>query len=323
MSFFSGSGGKSKSYGDYLQIKKVGASGPVGIGGGGAIDVIPGILNQGPPGPTGPIGPEGPEGPPVEFMHGGDVYGGHLHWDPSYGSWVVGGVDSVHVGANAGFVGQGTGAVAIGVGAGSENQGVFSVAIGHAAGPANQKEKSIVINATGVPLTSDKAGFFVKPVSATMNNGLRSVVYDTGSGEIRYHTNKTFVLPYPGDDERYLVHACLEGPEAGVYYRGSNVIAACGYVEIVLPAYVVPLADDFTIQITGIRYQGIRTGWLDSLFSSSVLECSRVFNGRFRVYGAPGKEFFWLVHGRRGVIDVAPMKKEVKVEGVGPYTWTL
>jgi hypothetical protein len=93
-----------------------------------------------------------------------------------------------------------------------------------------------------------------------------------------------------------------------------------------LPSYVVSLADDFTIQITGIRHQGIRRGWLDSWLGSlfsSVFECSRVVNGRFRVYGAPGKEFFWLVHGRRGVIDVAPMKKDVKVEGFGPYTWTL
>jgi hypothetical protein len=239
-------------------------------------------------------------------MQGGDTYGGHLYWDPSAGSWLVGGEGSVHLGANAGVVGQGGGAVALGVGAGSENQGAYAVAVGYGAGATNQPEKSIVINATGAPLGADKAGgFFVKPVSATMNNGLRSVVYDTGSGEIRYHTNKTFVLPHARDSERYLVHACLEGPEAGVYYRGSGVVGRSGHVEVVLPDYVEWLAEDFTIQITWIRG---KTGWWDWLYSFS---CSRVVEGRFSVYG------------RRGVIDVAPLKTEVQVQGFGPYTWTL
>ena len=32
---------------------------------------------------------------------------------------------------------------------------------------------------------------------------------------------KTFVIDHPDDENKYLVHVCLEGPEAGVYYRGK------------------------------------------------------------------------------------------------------
>jgi len=35
---------------------------------------------------------------------------------------------------------------------------------------------------------------------------------------------KTFIINHPLDDSKYLVHACLEGPEAGIYYRGDGEI---------------------------------------------------------------------------------------------------
>jgi len=48
------------------------------------------------------------------------------------------------------------------------------------------------------------------------------------------------------------VHACLEGPEAGVYYRGKGEIINNYSVEIELPDYVEKLATDFTINLTPI-----------------------------------------------------------------------
>jgi hypothetical protein len=35
---------------------------------------------------------------------------------------------------------------------------------------------------------------------------------------------KTFIIEHPIDTSKYLIHACLEGPEAGVYYRGKATI---------------------------------------------------------------------------------------------------
>ena len=36
--------------------------------------------------------------------------------------------------------------------------------------------------------------------------------------------NKTFVIQHPTNTNKYLIHACLEGPESGVYYRGKTFI---------------------------------------------------------------------------------------------------
>ena len=48
----------------------------------------------------------------------------------------------------------------------------------------------------------------------------RLVMYDTATSELWYSgsnagsANKTFVIDHPDDSDKYLVHVCLEGPEA-------------------------------------------------------------------------------------------------------------
>lgn len=121
---------------------------------------------------------------------------------------------------------------------------------------------------------------------------------------------KTFVIDHPINKEQYLVHACLEGPEAGVYYRGNGEIINGASVSIFLPEYVDALATDFTIQVTGI-YDGSKV---------KVYNVSLVEQGTFTVYGENGA-FHWLVIGRRGTIDVEPNKSDVIVKGEGPYLW--
>jgi hypothetical protein len=123
------------------------------------------------------------------------------------------------------------------------------------------------------------------------------------------NSNKTFVIEHPLDTNKYLVHACLEGPEAGVYYRGKGEIINNESVTIFLPNYVEVFAYDFTIQITPV-YDGI-------------LKCynfSEIANNQFNVYGKNGK-FHWLVHGIRNTLDVEPNKLNVSVNGYGPYLW--
>jgi hypothetical protein len=125
-------------------------------------------------------------------------------------------------------------------------------------------------------------------------------------------SNKTFVIDHPVDTKKHLVHACLEGPEAGVYYRGKSEItnADDGYVSVELPAYVSALATDFTIQVTPI-FDGK---------SVKTLNVTEVVDNKFQVYGPPGK-FYWLVHGLRNNIEVEPNKSDVNVKGTGPYLW--
>ena len=106
------------------------------------------------------------------------------------------------------------------------------------------------------------------------------------------------------------MHACLEGPEAGVYYRGKGEIEDNIYTIIYLPEYVKHLATDFTVQITPI-YSGNK---VEQLYTTEVE------NNSFKVYGNNTK-FFWLVHGKRCDIEVELLKSVTKVKGTGPYKW--
>ena len=123
-------------------------------------------------------------------------------------------------------------------------------------------------------------------------------------------SSKTFVIDHPKDTEKYLVHACLEGPEAGVYYRGKNIIQEGREVTIDLPDYVSELADDFTVHITPIHVKGS--------FVKRILSVSEVENNSFTVYGEPGP-FNWIVYGRRQIVITEPYKSQVEVKGEGPY----
>jgi hypothetical protein len=121
--------------------------------------------------------------------------------------------------------------------------------------------------------------------------------------------SKTFIIDHPLNNNKHLVHVCLEGPEAGVYYRGKGEICNGEFVEIALPYYVDSLAYDFTIQITPI-YCG----------KVNVLNVSEVENGKFKVYGENAK-FYWTVYGKRYDIEVEPDKNSVEIKGNGPYLY--
>jgi len=122
--------------------------------------------------------------------------------------------------------------------------------------------------------------------------------------------SKTFVIDHPNDNSKYLVHACLEGPESGVYYRGEGEIIDNISTTIQLPDYVKNLASNFTVQLTPI-YSGKKIIQLHS---------SRIINNSFEVYGE-NCEFYWLVQGKRIDIEIEPLKAITNVKGNGPYTW--
>lgn len=124
--------------------------------------------------------------------------------------------------------------------------------------------------------------------------------------------SKTFIIDNPLDQTKYLVHACLEGPESGVYYRGKGEIINNERATIYLPEYVSKLATNFTVQVTSI-YSKDRN-------APNALETSEVEENRFNVYGNNGK-FYWSVYGSRNSITVEPLKSEIIVKGDGPYKW--
>ena len=219
---------------------------------------------------------------------------------------------AIAMGFFAGREYQSTNAIAIGQYAGNSAQGAYTIALGAYAGSSNQHDNTIVLNATGADFnTIGSNSFYVSPIRSDVgaSNG-NLLYYDTGTGEIIYDTTKTFVINHPKDASKYLVHACLEGPEAGVYYRGTGTIAELETSVIVeLPDYVDALAVDLTVQVTPIYNGAVR-----------VLNASCVSNNKFTVYGDSG-DFWWHVYGRRASVDVEPKKSSVSVLGTGPYRW--
>lgn len=123
---------------------------------------------------------------------------------------------------------------------------------------------------------------------------------------------KSFVIDHPKDPEnKYLVHGCLEGPESGVYYRGTAKVTNNHSTIVSLPDYVPGWASNFTVTVTAI-YDGKVKMYATSKVDDSL--------GQFTVYGENG-EFNWIAVGQRATIKVEPLKSETTAKGFGPYKW--
>ena len=151
------------------------------------------------------------------------------------------------------------------------------------------------------------------PTSSTgATTGVVTYVPSDGDTAWKYNTGKSFVIDHPIKENNYLVHACLEGPEAGVYYRGKATIENGDAVTIQLPDYVNSLATNFTIQITPCYNKNKKC--------SSIYTSSDVENGEFTIYGEEGS-VFWHVYGERLSMEVEPSKDDVIIKGEGPYKY--
>jgi hypothetical protein len=140
-----------------------------------------------------------------------------------------------------------------------------------------------------------------------------SLVLIQGGTSTTPTTGKTFIIDHPLNPTRHLVHACLEGPEVGVFYRGKGTITPNTTSTLIsLPNYVPALANHFTVQITPL-YNGQAPG---------LYAASDVVHGTFEVHGPPGS-FYWHVHGSRGTLEVEPLRSDVVVRGDGPYKYIV
>ena len=121
---------------------------------------------------------------------------------------------------------------------------------------------------------------------------------------------KSFVIDHPKETSKYLVHGCMEGPEAGIYYRGIGEITNNESTQIELPDYVENIATNMTIQITAIYENRCM-----KMYNSTDID-----NNVFHVYGPNGK-FYWIVYGSRQDIEVEPLKTNKTINGDGPYKY--
>jgi len=170
-------------------------------------------------------------------------------------------------------------------------------------------------------INTGSTGFYVDNINVSSivgdTGGLR---YNTTSNQITYDSSKSFIIDHPDYSNKYLVHGCLEGPEAGVYYRGQGEITNNKYVLINLPNYVKNLATNFSIQITPIEEFDLEDEKEEQIIK--YYSVSKVKNNSFKVYGKNGF-FYWHVYGQRFSIEIEPNKCDVNVAGDGPYKYIV
>jgi hypothetical protein len=117
---------------------------------------------------------------------------------------------------------------------------------------------------------------------------------------------KTFNIPHPLGGERRLVHACLEGPESGVYYRGEAELVD-GRAIVELPDYFEALTfpDDRTVQLTQVDDGG----------ELGLFAASPVVDGKFSIRSnVSAASVYWEVKAERRDIDRLDVEPATKGE---------
>lgn len=172
--------------------------------------------------------------------------------------------------------------------------------------------------------TPDVYGTSTNPygyLTVTWSSYMYSTLQYNVADQYPYYGQKTFVIEHPVNINKYLVHACLEGPEAGVYYRGTAQInEEFSNVEIYLANYVDHIATEFTVYVMPILTD-------NSVKHSNQNRIPRVIatpiiDGKFTVYSdvLPCK-FNYIVFGKRQSIETEPDKINTALKGEGPYKW--
>jgi hypothetical protein len=224
------------------------------------------------------------------------------------------------IGFQAGYSNQ-ISSTAIGYQSGLANQGApfgGAIAIGYQAGITNQHQSSIIINATNTPVNSLASNTcYINPIRQ-INTGTTVGMLSQNSSdtEVIFYSNavKTFVIQHPLENDKYLSHACVEGPSADVFYRGTGEIKDTS-TQIMLPDFAPLFLKDFNIQISPVLTKNINTAFTNNHHVEHN-DKSHIFT----VHGPPGK-FSYLVHATREEFEVEPLKNSVKVKGEGPYTF--
>ena len=177
--------------------------------------------------------------------------------------------------------------------------------------------------ATGINFTGPMGASFLTVLGPYPPTTDPTLLYNSDTNYLSYGVGvtgvsaKNFVIEHPLQPNKYLVHACLEGPEAGVYYRGRGRIEPeSNYAVIGLADYVDQLAVDFTVIVTPCLARTMHNITFPSLMAT------RVVQGSFMVYSdIVPCEFDYIVFGKRQAIIAEPAKATTVVNGTGPYKW--
>jgi hypothetical protein len=149
---------------------------------------------------------------------------------------------------------------------------------------------------------------------------LQAVPFNDGNMLTRKKVQvKNFTIQHPIYPGKYLVHACLEGATADVYYRGKEeIVKTREFINIKLPDYYCQIVESgsSTIQLTPI-------GRPFALIGGEILECENIIRVWADTRYNANIPFYWEIKGKRKGTDfkVEPDKDEVEVKQWGPYTY--
>ena len=129
----------------------------------------------------------------------------------------------------------------------------------------------------------------------------------TVSGSTGSFSVKPFNIPHPSPDKEgmRLVHACLEGPQKGVYCRGRVIVRK----EIFLPPYWKDLVDWTTITVN-LTPVGSHQSVIVKRFDKDKIYLQS--NGGMPI------DCFYHVYGTRK--DIAPLPVEMEKDEPWPYS---
>jgi hypothetical protein len=149
---------------------------------------------------------------------------------------------------------------------------------------------------------------------------LQAVPFNDGNMLTRKKVQvKNFTIQHPVYPGKYLVHACLEGETADVYYRGkAQIVKTREFVNIKLPDYYCHIVESgsSTIQLTPIGRPFAPIG-------GEILERENIIRVWTDTWYNTNIPFYWEIKGKRKGTDfkVEPDKDEVEVKQWGPYTY--
>jgi len=171
-----------------------------------------------------------------------------------------------------------------------------------------------LVNASGVlTLNLDGEDLAGGSVAVLNGNGQTTVFLDGAFGDIIATGVKSFIAPHPTNNSKDIFYAAIEGPEAGMYIRGTGKLTD-GETEVFLPEHFKLLASSgsLTVTVTPLSATSFGLAIIDKSTNSFVVK--ELYNG------VGNYEFDYLVQAvRKGYEDfevVRPKRREKSLKKI-------